>query len=373
MDLIINKDRFLEMLVKAKETKELGTLHNIMSEVISSVFTKHDDLFLLNISDNGDTVRYNKDLLLSELKQISEAQTLERAKYYTDRLIKSIEEIKTSKINEINLNRWKEYSDIITDSLWIWSKRDNSGVHTAGYWGNFVPQIPYQVITRYTKKMDTVLDTFLGSGTTLIECRRLGRNGIGIELNEKVANEASSLISKQENPYNIFTKVICADSRNVSKEEILKANGEKKVQLVIMHPPYFDIIKFSKSEKDLSNAPDITSFLAMFGEVIKNVNDLLEKDRYLILVIGDKYAKGEWIPLGFLTAIEVIKNGYTLKSINIKNIENTLAKRNQEDLWRYRALVGGFNIFKHEYVMVFKKTDGKHQLMEDVLKNWKVI
>ncbi|MCL4376190.1 DNA methyltransferase [Candidatus Parvarchaeota archaeon] len=373
MDLIINKDRFLEILEKAKETKELGTLRNIISEIILSVSTKHDDLFLLNISDNGDTVRYNKDLLLSELKQINETQTIERAKYYTERLIKSIEEIKTSKINEINLNRWKEYSDIITDSLWIWPKRDNSGVHTAGYWGNFIPQIPYQVITRYTKKGDTVLDTFLGSGTTLIECRRLGRNGIGIELNEKVAKEADSLIAKQENPYNILTKVICADSRDVSKEEILKITGGKKVQLIIMHPPYFDIIKFSKSEKDLSNAPNLTSFLTMFGEVIKNVTDLLEKDRYLILVIGDKYARGEWIPLGFLTAIEVIKNGYTLKSINVKNIENTLAKRNQEDLWRYRALVGGFNVFKHEYVMVFKKTDSKHQLVEDVLKNWKAV
>ena len=170
-----------------------------------------------------------------------------------------------------------------------------------------------------------------------------------------------------------MTKVICADSRDVSKEEILKITGGKKVQLIIMHPPYFDIIKFSKSEKDLSNAPNLTSFLTMFGEVIKNVTDLLEKDRYLILVIGDKYARGEWIPLGFLTAIEVIKNGYTLKSINVKNIENTLAKRNQEDLWRYRALVGGFNVFKHEYVMVFKKTDSKHQLVEDVLKNWKAV
>jgi len=28
---------------------------------------------------------------------------------------------------------------------------------------------------------------------------------------------------------------------------------------------------------------------------------------------------------------------------------------NQKELWRYRALVGGFYIFKHEYILLFKK------------------
>ena len=51
---------------------------------------------------------------------------------------------------------------------------------------------------RFTKKNDVVLDAYLGSGTTLIECRRLGRNGIGIELLPKVAQEAKENISRQE-------------------------------------------------------------------------------------------------------------------------------------------------------------------------------
>ena len=39
----------------------------------------------------------------------------------------------------------------------------------------------------------------------------------------------------------------------------------------------------------------------------------------------------------------------------VKNFEETAGKRNQKELWRYRALVGGFYIFKHEYIFVFKK------------------
>jgi len=36
--------------------------------------------------------------------------------------IKNLTEIKTSKINELNLNHWKEYDDILTESLWVLKK-----------------------------------------------------------------------------------------------------------------------------------------------------------------------------------------------------------------------------------------------------------
>ena len=38
-----------------------------------------------------------------------------------------------TKYNDLDPKRWKEYSDIITDSLWIIDKRDNYGVHTGDY------------------------------------------------------------------------------------------------------------------------------------------------------------------------------------------------------------------------------------------------
>ncbi len=121
--------------------------------------------------------------LKKELTQIVETITLERTLYYIKRLKKSLTEVKMGKINDLNLNRWKEYDDIVTDSLWVMNKRDNSGSHNAAYWGNFIPEIPNQFLKRYTKKGDWVLDTFAGSGTTLIECNQLGSSAIGIDLN----------------------------------------------------------------------------------------------------------------------------------------------------------------------------------------------
>lgn len=310
---------------------------------------------ILNIDINGDTISLRRDVLTSELNQILESQTLEKVKYYLKRLENGILEVKTNKINDINLLRWKEYEEIITDSLWVFDKRDTSGAHLAWYWWNFIPQIPHQMMLRYTKKGDWVLDTFVGSGTTLIECRRLGRNGIGIELNPEIAQRAKELIEKEQNKDNVVNEIIIGDSRRIDIKQILGKYGIKQAQLLIMHPPYHDIIKFSKDKEDLSNAKNTEEFLKMFGEVIDNTTPYLEKERYFALVIGDKYSKGEWIPLGFYCMQEVLKRGYLLKSIIVKNFEETRGKRNQKELWRYRALVGGFYIFKHEYIMLFKK------------------
>jgi len=355
-EAIINQNMFLEVLSKIEELQENNKIKFEIHKIIEIIRNSIKDNFgFLNISHNGDTAIIKKEVLLEDLNQIVEAQTIERAKYYINRLKKSLTEIKTSKINDLNLNRWKEYNDILTESLWILDKRDKSGAHNAGYWGNFIPQIPNQFLRRYTKQGEWILDPFLGSGTTLIECKRLGRNGIGIELLPEVVDIANKNISNEENKFNVRIEVINADSSELNFKQELEKRNIKSVQFLIMHPPYWDIIKFSKNNKDLSNAKSVEEFLNLFGKIVDNTYDILDKDRYFAVVIGDKYSKGEWIPLGFYVMNEVLKRGYILKSIIIKNFEETKGKMNQKELWRYRALVGGFYIFKHEYIFLFKK------------------
>ncbi|MHC4394687.1 MAG: DNA methyltransferase [Planctomycetota bacterium] len=354
--LFINKSKLLSLTDKLKTEQSLSSLRNAVFDLENNLRNvKNDKAGLLNITSNGDTITISQKYLFDHLDQIIESQTLERAKYYIERFEKALTQVKSNKINDINLNRWKEYEDLRTDSLWIIDKRDSSGVHTAGYWGNFIPQIPNQMLKRYTKKGDWVLDTFVGCGTTLIESQRLGRNAIGVELQETVAQKARKLISYEPNKYGVVAEVVTGDSTVVDLKEILAKYNQKTVQFLIMHPPYFDIIKFSNDPRDLSNASSVEKFLEMMNTIVDNASAVLEKGRYFALVIGDKYSKGEWIPLGFLTMNEILKKRFMLKSIIVKNFEETTAKRNQKELWRYRALAGGFYIFKHEYIFVFKK------------------
>ena len=330
---------------------------DIIKDSIRKIYAKADGQKEKSVyySLNGTEQSISKELLLKDLKQILDTRTIERTKYYLNRLLKSLSVQKEGKINDLNLNRWKEYDDIITDSLWIFDKRDTSGMHKAGYWGNFIPQIPNQLLRRYTKKGEWVLDPFLGSGTTLIECKRLGRNGVGVELNPHVAKSADSIIEKEKNPFKITTKVIRGNSRTFDYKSELKKFKTETFQFAIMHPPYWDIIKFSNNKDDLSNAKSVQDFLKMFGEVVNNFFPVLSKGRYCAVVIGDKYVSGEWIPLGFYVMQEMMNTGFKLKSTIIKNFDQTTAKRNQKELWRYRALAGGFYIFKHEYIFLFQK------------------
>jgi SAM-dependent methyltransferase len=357
--VIINKSKMIEILEELMKIDDPQKLKSKLKELqINLSSTNKDKIGLLNIDKNGDTIELKYNYLVNELVQIEEALTLSRAKYYLERLKKALTEIKTNKINDINLNRWKEYNEIITDSLWLFSRRDSSGAHLGWYWGNFIPQIPHQLMLRYTRKGEWVLDPFVGSGTTLIECRRLGRNGIGIDINPEVVEKAKQLIEKEPNKFNVITDIRVGDSTQFDFERILEEKNIKNVQLVIMHPPYHDIIKFSDDPRDLSNAPTVEKFLEMFGRVLDNVLPILEDGRYLAIVIGDKYSKEEWIPLGFYIMNEVLKRKkFKLKSIIVKNFEETRAKRGQKELWRYRALVGGFYIFKHEYILLFRKSE----------------
>lgn len=259
-----------------------------------------------------------------------------------------------ARYNDLNSEKWKEYDNINTDSLWIIDKRDNSGVHTGDYHGNFVPQIPYQLFTRYTKKGDWILDPFMGSGTSLIEAQRMARNCIGIELQPDVARDAYERI-QTEHRDDCFVKIISGDSRTVNMNKVIKAVGIKKLQFVIMHPPYWNIIKFSDSKDDLSNAKTLNDFLQSFGEVIDNSTKYLEKNRYCACVIGDKYADSQVIPLGFYVMNKFIEKGFLLKAILVKNFGETKGKANQQGIWRYRAITNDFYIFKHEYIFVLKK------------------
>ena len=154
--------------------------------------------------------------------------------------------------------------------------------------------------------------------------------------------------------------LICGDSASdeiVDKIQArLEVMGEEKAQLLILHPPYDDIIKFSDKKEDLSNCSSTEEFYDLFEKVAENGYKLLEKGRFAALIIGDSYKNSEVQPLGF-ECMDRMKNlGFKLKSIIVKDIQgNERAKGKTANLWRYRALAGGFSIFQHEYIFIFQK------------------
>ena len=131
---------------------------------------------------------------------------------------------------------------------------------------------------------------------------------------------------------------------------------KKAAQFLVLHPPYDDIIKFSDKKEDLSNCKSTEEFYNLFKKVAKNGYDLLEKGRFAALIIGDKYANSRHVNLSFECQRRMEELGFITKAVIVKNITgNEKAKGRQANLWRYRALAGGFYIFEHEYIMLFQK------------------
>ena len=199
---------------------------------------------------------------------------------------------------------------------------------------------------------------FLGSGTSAIEALNMGRRCIGVELKPEQVEIVSNKFSKKELVTDV--NIICEDSASDNVQEKIQARLDvmrrDKAQFLVLHPPYDDIIKFSDRKEDLSNCATTEEFYDLFKKVAKNGYDMLEKGRFAALIIGDKYANGEIVPLGADCAAKMREIGFKMKAVIVKNMEgNERAKGKTANLWRYRALNGGFYIFKHEYIYVFQK------------------
>ena len=239
------------------------------------------------------------------------------------------------KHNDLNIDAWKE-CDINTDSLWLIKERDKSGKHQNIYHGNFIPQLPNQLIRRYTKKGETVFEPFMGSGTTLFECEKLGRRYIGFDINSNIVNYVQEKMSTTAFSNDYFIgECNSLDSEYVNTHINTAFNNffTRSVQFILMHPPYMDIVKFTDKENDLSQIGNLKEFVNKFKIVCENSLRYLDKNRYFALVVGDVYKNGEVLPLAFY-CMDMIKRYFSvkLKGIIIKNIEGNRGKIGQNNI-----------------------------------------
>ena len=85
--IVINKEKFIQALCEINALNDLNYLKSKIQKLKDIIITpKNDKDEIINIDANRDTFSLCRDVLISELSQILKVQTLERAKYYLERL-----------------------------------------------------------------------------------------------------------------------------------------------------------------------------------------------------------------------------------------------------------------------------------------------
>ena len=230
-----------------------------------------------------------------------------------------------------------------TKSLWSFKERGEWATHKGDYPGNWSPFVPKNIILRYSNQNDIVLDQFLGSGTTLIEAKLLNRRAIGCDVNP-IALELSKNRIEGVNGSNSI-QLVKGNAKNLNFIE------NESIDLICTHPPYSNIIKYSKDINEDISLLNIDDFCESMRAVAKEAFRVLKERKYCAVMMGDIRKNGCVIPLGFNVMNLFLNQGFKLKEIIIKEQHNC----NSTKFWKEISLKKNFYLLAHEYLFVFFK------------------
>jgi DNA modification methylase len=250
-------------------------------------------------------------------------------------------------------------------TVWSFEHRGNWATHRGNYRGNWAPQIPRNLILRYSNEGELVLDQMLGSGTTLVECKLLGRNGIGVDINLGALMVAYNRldfthISEDQSP--TTQKLYLGDARN------LDLINNDTIDLIATHPPYANIIPYSKERenRDLSRVHSIDEFVSEIGDVAKECFRVLKPGKHCAILIGDTHKHKHYVPIAYRVLEVFLNQGFILREDVIKEQWHTKTMRGR---WN-RSFNHDFLLTFHEHLFIFRKPqeDEKLSKFKDSMK-----
>ena len=271
-------------------------------------------------------------------------------------IIKMIEEGKEVRLPvKEKIKSWKPKNDDFMDWLdktttWHFKKRGDWATHNGNYRGNWPPQIPRYIISKYTEPNDWVFDGFIGGGTTIVECKLLGRNSIGYDINPfavKITKKQIEIIEHESKK--ALIKIPKTESIILEKDVLdLSSIKDNNIDLICTHPPYLNSLKYTyKNEKDLSQINDPSKFLDKISIVSNNFYRILKPGKKCVILIGDIRKNNFIYPLGPKVMNMFLEAGFKLKDTIIKqqyNDRSTSFYVNQQ-----------IRRISHEYLYIFEK------------------
>lgn len=294
-------------------------------------------------------------------------------------------EIEKTKIKIGQTKKIKQYQpeefELERTNAWSFPERGEWATHQGNFRGNWPPQMARNIILRYSKPNETVLDQMCGSGTTLIECKLLRRNATGVDINpdcvmlarDRLDFKCNSLVSSFSK---ISAKTYVGDARNLN---LIK---DETIDLIATHPPYANIIAYSNRKNhvqgELSFAHTLAGYLDGMKGVAKESYRVLKPGRFCAILVGDIRRHRHHIPVAFRVMQGFLDSGFILREDVMKHQWRTKSTREKweglsktaEEIWvdidkeGKKGHYTDFLLLTYEHLFIFRKPEKE----EDVSK-----
>lgn len=237
-----------------------------------------------------------------------------------------------NKLNDLTAKEW------IVETISVWNQKGLGAGHPDAKIEKEHPA-PFsftdvgRLIRYFTKKDQTVLDPFVGIGSTLKACALDGRKGIGIELNphfaglarERLEHEVSDLFSTTESQ-----RILEGDA-----QERLKELNDESVDFVVTSPPYWSILKkedhkvkqerraknlktdYGDDPRDLGNIESYEDFLDVLVDIFTDCARALKQGKYMAIIVSDFRDKSKYIMFHSDLASRLGSKGLEIKGLKV--------------------------------------------------------
>ena len=207
----------------------------------------------------------------------------------------------------------------------------------------------------------------VGSGTTLVECKLLGRRAAGVDINPDAVMVARNRLDFAYAPLDADyrapeIKTYVGDARSLDLIE------SESIDLIATHPPYASIIPYSHNrEGDLSSVHNIAEFEQEMRRVASECMRVLKPGKHCTVLIGDTRRSKHFVPITPRVLMSFLEAGFILREDIIKLQWKMKSTREKCFGKKY-----DFYLIGHEHLYVFRKpeADEKVTRFRESMKWW---
>lgn len=266
-------------------------------------------------------------------------------------------------MNDLSAREW------IRETVSVWIQRGlGKGHEHAKIERQHPAPFSFQDVARlirfFTKVGETVLDPFVGVGSTLKAAALEGRKGIGIELNRKYVDLARARLNKE-----LTTDVtVCHEQKIIHGDarSVIPSLLPDSVKLVVTSPPYWNILhkrdhkarqerlahgldtRYSSDIADIGNIESYPSFLQTIADTLALTRTCLMDEGHICIVVGDFRHKSKYFMLHADIAREMEARGFTLKGV-------TILYQKHKRVFPYGFPYSYVPNLHHQYIVILKK------------------